>query len=230
MPDHEAVCALRAESAALAAVLADLTSADFDLPSPCPPWTLGDLTCHVIIGAGRIAQALAEPEDDDIGALVSTTGYFRRDDRFSAAVNADRIEIARNLAARLGSADAIRGALSRTCTEAIGLLMQAPPGRIVRTRHGDKMLLTDFARTRVVELGLHGLDLAIGLGRPPWLTDQTAAVVEDLLLPEGGADGLRAQLGCDRVGLIARLTGRVTLSAAEETALARAGVVHLALG
>jgi hypothetical protein len=45
----------------------------------------------------------------------------------------------------------------------------------VRTRHGDVMLLTEFMRTRVLELAVHGLDLATGLGRDPWLTGAGAA-------------------------------------------------------
>jgi hypothetical protein len=31
---------------------------------------------------------------------------------------------------------------------------------VVLTRHGDRMLLTEFLRTRVLELAVHGLDLA----------------------------------------------------------------------
>jgi hypothetical protein len=100
----------------------------------------------------------------------------------------------------------------------------------VRTRHGDRMLLSDFAVTRVVELAVHGLDVAAGLGRRPWLTDDAAAVLEDLMLPGGSAGALAARLGCDRAGLIARLTGRTPLSAADQAALAESGVAILALG
>jgi len=44
---------LAAEAAALQAALARLTEQDFNLPSPCPPWSAGELLCHVVIGAGR---------------------------------------------------------------------------------------------------------------------------------------------------------------------------------
>ncbi|MFD0591208.1 hypothetical protein ACFQZ4_00275 [Catellatospora coxensis] len=53
--------------------------------------------------------------------------------------------------------------------------------RLVTTRHGDPMRLTDFQVTRVVELAVHGLDLADALGVAPWLTAQAAGVVEGLL-------------------------------------------------
>jgi hypothetical protein len=81
------------------------------------------------------------------------------------------------------------------------------------------MLLTEFAKTRVVELAVHGLDVAAGLGREPWLTPPAADVLAELMLPDGTATRLCASLGVDTAGLIARLTGRVTLSPPEEELL-----------
>jgi len=52
-----------AEAAALSRVVAGLDSTDLSRTSPCPPWTIGALICHVLIAAGRIAQALAEPDE-----------------------------------------------------------------------------------------------------------------------------------------------------------------------
>jgi hypothetical protein len=92
------------------------------------------------------------------------------------------------------------------------------------------MLLTDFARTRVVELAVHGLDLAFGLDMRPWMTGAAADVVIDMLLPDGRGDEFCARLNCDGIGLIARLTCRTTLSAADEQLLAGAGITRMALG
>jgi uncharacterized protein (TIGR03083 family) len=232
--------ALAAEAAALQAALTGLTEQDSSLPSPCPPWSVGELLCHVAIGAGRIQAALAAPEPPQpaqpahaalpgTAGTAGTAGYYRRDTRFSTAVDADRIEMARALARQLGGPTAMVRELDRRCRESVQLLAAAPPDRTITTRHGDRMLLTDFAGTRVVELAVHGLDLAAGLGRPPWLTAEAADVLEELWLPAGHADGLRQQLGCDRVGLIARLTGRASLSSAEQQLLRDAGARSLAL-
>jgi uncharacterized protein (TIGR03083 family) len=229
MPVTEVATALAAEAGALCAVLAGLTAADLDRASPCPPWTAGELTCHVIIGAGRIAQALRGP-DDPAASLITTVGYYRADERFSSDVNANRIDAARALARQLAEPAALRTELTRACAESVGLLARAPSDRTVRTRHGDWMRLTDFARTRVVELGLHGLDLAVALDRPPWLTAAAATVLEDLLLPAGNASRLRAELGCHRAALIALLTGRAEPAPAQADVLARAGATRLALG
>jgi hypothetical protein len=119
---------------------------------------------------------------------------------------------------------------ARARREAWALVRAAPPGRVVRTRHGDLMLLTEFLRTRVVELAAHGLDLATALNRDPWLTAEAAAVIEDLVLPPGAAPVIRERLGWDRVTLIAALTRRRPLTAAESGLLAAHGVRWLALG
>ena len=221
--------AFAAEAAALQGVVSGLTETDLSRGSPCPPWMIAELLCHVLIGADRISQALGQPADAS-GPLITTVQYYRPDERFSAATNADRIETARTLAARLGGPAAIAAELGRRSRESVELLTTAPAGRTIRTRHGDRMLLTDFARTRVVELALHGLDLAIGLDKRPWLTGAAADVLVDLLVPDGGGDQLCARLNCDRVGLIARLTGRAALPATDEQFLAGARVTRLALG
>ncbi len=226
--------AFRAEAEALAAAAATLTEADLARPSPCPPWTTGALLCHVIIATGRVDQAVGAGQEGtagQAGPLVDARGYYRPDERFSPVVNTDRIDVAAGLAARLGTAPAIRAELTAACARTVAVLATAPPDLEVRTRHGDRMLLTEFLVTRVVELGVHGLDLANGLDRRPWLTAPAAEVIENLLLPRTGlSDELRVRLGCDQAGLIARLTGRVPVSPAEQSVLAGVGVTRLALG
>jgi uncharacterized protein (TIGR03083 family) len=57
-----------------------------------------------------------------------------------------------------------------------------PADRVVRTRHGDAMLLSEFLATRVVEMAVHGLDLADALDQQSWLTPAAAAMLQELLL------------------------------------------------
>jgi uncharacterized protein (TIGR03083 family) len=231
MPPSLTYTALRVETATLSQVAAGLAGTDLSRPSPCPPWTVADLLGHVIIASGRIEQAI-EAGPGAPGELVSARGYYRADERFSADVNADRIDVAVALAARLRTAAAIAAQLTAAGDRSLALLEAAPAGQVVRTRHGDRMLLPEFAITRVVELGLHGLDLAAALGREAWLTPAAAGVLENLLLPAGAPSPreLADRLNCDRAGVIARLTGRVPLSAGDRDQLAQLGVTELALG
>ena len=241
--------AFAAEAQSLAAAMAGEPAAVFGVPSPCPPWTVGELFWHVANAADRVGRMLAEPEPEPEpelepepeaeaagrgrGAerLVSAAGYYRPDRRFSAATNADRIATAQRGAAGLDPAG-LQAAFDRAWRSTVAAAAVAPPGRRVRTRHGDLMLLTDFMRTRVLELAVHGLDLAAGVGREPWLTGAAAGVVEELILAGQGraAAVLGQQLGWDRAVLIAKATGRSPLTAAERRAVEDSGLHWLALG
>lgn len=76
---------------------------------------------------------------------------------------------------------------------------------------------------------MHGLDLAAGLDRPPWLTDAAAAVVEELMLPAGSAR-LREEAGWDRPTLVAMATGRLPFRPSDAALMERHGWRPLALG
>jgi uncharacterized protein (TIGR03083 family) len=221
--------AFGAESERLSEVAAGADDAAFARPSPCPPWTVAELLYHVQMTMGRLSVMLAAPEPAG-NDLVPAPGYYRADQRFSAAANADRIQSAQRGAAALPGAAARARDFCQAREHACTLLQAAPPGRVVRTRHGDRMLLTEFMRTRVLELAVHGLDLAAGLDRQPWTTDLAAHVTEELLLPSSAAARLRTATGWDRVTLIAKLTGRAPATATETQLVQSLGIQRLALG
>ena len=172
---------------------------------------------------------LAAPEPAG-PALVSAAGYYRPDPRFSAATNAERIQSAQRGAAALAGPAARARDFGEARRQAEAAVRDAPPGCVVRTRHGDRMLLREFLRTRVLELAVHGLDLAAALDRAPWMTAPAAQRHRGPAAALRAAAGLRAETGWDQVGLIARLTGRCPLSPAETGLLQSAGVRWLALG
>ena len=88
------------------------------------------------------------------------------------------------------------------------------------------MLLRDFMVTRVVEVAVHGLDLAAALDRSPWLTPEAAAELTGLLLPDPSA-GLG---GLDVVTFVRAATGRGLLSLPARDVLEKSGPRRLALG
>jgi uncharacterized protein (TIGR03083 family) len=221
--------AFGAEARQLSGVLAGLDEAAFARPTACDPWTVAELVCHMRMAVGRLPAMLAAPEPADPD-LVPAAGYYRADQRFSPATNADRIQSAQRGAAALAGAAARVRDFDAARRQAESALRDAAPGRVVATRHGDPMLVTEFLRTRVLELAVHGLDLAAALDREPWMTIQAAQVTEDLLLPAGAAGWLRAETGWDRVSLIARLTGRHPVTPAETGLIQSTGIGRLALG
>jgi hypothetical protein len=142
-------------------------------------------------------------------------------------VNDDRIRPAQRGAAALPGAAARASDFRRARNLAWSLLQAAAPERIVATRHGDAMVLTEFVRTRELELAVHGLDLATALDRQPWMTGPAAQVTEELLLPD--AARLRDAAGWSRLTLIAKLAGRRPATAAEASLIESLGTQRLAL-
>ncbi|MEO3772177.1 maleylpyruvate isomerase N-terminal domain-containing protein [Micromonospora sp. B9E7] len=215
--------AFSAECAQLTEVLADLVDADLDGPTDCPPWTVRELIAHVRTGVGRLTDMLAAPAPPR--AEVDAAGYFGRA-KFTEQVDADRIAGGRRDALQVDQ-PALATELERAWRATEAAVAAAPPDRVVRTRHGDAMRLTEFLRTRVVEVGVHGLDLAAALGRPPWLTAPAAEVIADLL---AGGRPAPSGLGWDRLTLIRKTTGRAALTAPERTAIDAARFRWLAFG
>jgi uncharacterized protein (TIGR03083 family) len=221
--------AFRAEAERLSEEVSAMDAAGFGRPSSCPPWTVGDLLGHVRIGVGRVPAMLAAPEPSP-GPLTSAPGYYRPDLRFSPVTNRDRIAAAQQAAAALGGGPDLARAFDQAWREAWAAVRAAAPGRLVLTRHGDRMLFTEFLRTRVLELAVHGLDLASGLGRLPWLTEAAANVVTGLLVDADVAARLLAESGWDQVTLIAKATGRAPATPADDALFERHALRRLSLG
>ena len=199
MTDLRSLEAFRLEAQALSGVVAGLSAAEWNLPTRCPPWTVRELLGHIRVAMAWLPDMLAAPEPDE--ATVSAVEYYRPDDRFSPRTNAARIGLAQDCAAGQADGAALAEDFAATWQRVDRLCRAEPAGRVVRTRHGDPMLLSQFLVTRVVEVAVHGLDLADALGREPWLTPQAAALVTELLLGPGrrtGAHG-RADPACRRV-------------------------------
>lgn len=229
--------AFRDECGRLEEVLGGLADGDLDRPTTCPPWTVRDLLAHVRTGAGRLVDMLAAPAPER--AEVDAAGYFGAA-KFTPEVDRDRIDGARREAHALPGVPEVAAGFARAWRATDAAVAGQPPGRLVRTRHGDAMTLTEFLRTRVVEVAVHGLDLADALGRPPWLTPTAAAVVADLLTggspaPRGGAPtrpgrALPDGLGWDALTLVRKATGRSALTDRERALVDRSGFRWLSFG
>ena len=221
---EEAVAAFTAEVTAMVAALRDTPDSAFANLTRCPPWTVAEELAHTVLACSRLEAMLAEPEPQ--GPEIPAAQYFRPDERFSPAATAKRIADARLEAATRPVTEQLRVLQSQL--DLMPRVTREPRERLVLTRWGDPMTLTDFLATRVVELAVHGIDLADGLGVSPWLTDAASDVVEGLVLPRGAAR-VRAATGWSRPTLLRKTTGREPLTTTDQTLLHRADPTHLTL-
>ncbi|WP_205326471.1 maleylpyruvate isomerase N-terminal domain-containing protein [Glycomyces sp. YM15] len=220
-----ALTALNRESERLSAVLAGLAPGQWMTPTRCAPWDAAALAAHITGALERLGPMLDAPEPPV--ATVDAAGYYSPDERFSPGVDEIRIDSAAEAAKAGGPAVAARFRTAwRTARDRCA---HEPEGRRVTTRHGDPMTLDDFLTTRVVEVAVHGIDLADALDRPRWTTPEAAAHVTALLLGPAHATA-PAGLGLGAVDFIAKATGRDAFTAAERAAVEARGIAWLALG
>lgn len=240
---------LIAEAERLSENLRDLDDDAWALPTACEPWNVKELLGHIAVTISWLPGMLhspapipREPEDP----LVSAQGYYRPDPRFSSETNSRRIELGREYAARTtGNGATALAMFEHEWRRAAAMCAAEPEGRVVRTRHGDAMLLNDFLVTRVVEVAVHGLDLAAAVHREPWLGESAAELLAVLLMDDGGgvdgvgdsedsadsgAEQVRRQLGWEPATFVAKATGRQPVSEAERAELDRLGIHWLTLG
>ena len=202
------LAALRMEGSRFEVALEALDAADSDRPTRCPPWSVRDLLAHVLVACDRLPTMLSE--DAPSSADVNAWAYFRSDRRFSDDANAARVDAARRLAGSSPSGNALAAAVGDAVRRMADAAAGEPHDRLIRTRWGDAMLLDDFLATRVLELVVHGLDIARALDRSPWTSTEAAAATLTVLV-DGRPDEALARTGWEAVELIERATGRAPL-------------------
>lgn len=214
--------ALTAECARLSRTASTLTAEQWEAPTRCLPWNTAELLAHITAALSRLTWMLdAAPPD---AATVDAAGYYRPDTRFSPRTDTARIDEA--AAAAKAGGPAVAESFHTTWRAVTDRCHTEPPGRLVTTRHGDAMTLEDFLVTRVVEVAVHGIDLADALGEPRWTTPEATRCTVDLLLDQPDA---LATLGWDPVAFIAEATGRDPMTEADRDRAASLGLTPLTL-
>jgi uncharacterized protein (TIGR03083 family) len=222
----EVMDAFRAEAEELGRRAAEVSEEEWTRPTRCEPWSARELLGHVCVVIGWVPGMLTGPSPQR--AEVSATQYYRPDHRFAEAANTARISLAEDHASSHASGAALTEDFGQIWRRVDGQCRHEPDERVVLTRHGDAMLLADFMLTRVVEVAVHGLDLADALGRKPWLTAPAGDLLLHLLA--GSRANLVDGLGWSRPQFLRKATGRAPLSAQESDQVERLGLRWLALG
>ncbi len=204
-----------------------LSETEWDRPTRCEPWSVRELLGHIRVVLAWVPEMLAAPAPE--AADIDAVEYYRPDARFSEQTNTARIELARDYANQHVTGASLVKDFTATWQRVEEMSRQESAGRVVRTRHGDAMLLSDFLLTRVVEVAVHGLDLADALERDPWLTPEAGSVLLDLLAGPDHIPAIEA-LEWDPEVFLRKATGRADLTDEERAEVTRLGVQWLTLG
>jgi len=212
-PQPNVVDVFAGECEVVAGVSLALEEEAFALPTRCPPWDVKALLGQMFRDVDRILAYRDEPT----AALPDTTSvsYWRSYDPVDDGpdIAARAIEVADAFAS--GAELAI--AFDRRRNEAVQAALDMPPHRLFGA-YGRTLVFDEYVRTRVLEIAVHGLDLAHALGRAPWVTPEAVVVVRTILTGLLEAEPPIA-LAWDDVTYIETGTGRRPLSDVERAAL-----------
>ena len=207
------VDALAAEAERTGAFLKGLAPGDWTKPTRCAPLDVRELAVHALRGGYRVLDSLAAPRVDgeaekdavtywDYDPAVVGTGVVDRAKQESQARAPDADIAAEWLGCWARAIDAARAALDDDP------LIPALPGM---TR------LSEFLKTRCIEVCIHTMDLRDALGLAPDPDPECLEVVCDILRGILGTD-LRPR-GVDEVHFALAATGRESLTDDERTML-----------
>ena len=205
-------------------VVLSLPERDFGLPTRCPPWDVKALLGHMWRGMDRLRTALAAPAPPEPD--TDAVSYWRRYEKGRSADSASISRRAQEAAASFPTGRDLARSFDALWREALDAVRSEDGGRVVST-WGPRLQLEEYLKTRVLEMAVHGLDLARALSREPWVTPAGAATTREILVGLLGSDPPPA-LGWDDVAFIEKGTGRQEVSAGEREVLGeRAGLFPL---
>jgi uncharacterized protein (TIGR03083 family) len=208
-----AIQALKLECALVSETALALSEEEFSRPTRCPAWNVKELVAHMHRDIERIVVSMAVEVSGrpDVDAVTYWRSY---DPVGDAPTMADRSK-ARADSYRTGLEVAI--VWDDLWRHALDLVEGEPPSRPFAT-WGPVMLLEEFLKTRVVEITVHGMDLADALGRDPWPTSEGLDTTIEILRGSLGGQPV-GELEWGPMTFVEKGTGRQPLSDVERRTL-----------
>jgi uncharacterized protein (TIGR03083 family) len=195
----------------VSALLAGLAPADLERPTRLPPWDVAHLVAHVYRAFERIPDSLAQPPASRPPEADAATYWraYERDDG-STQPRAD------SLVEQFGH-EGVVAAFDGMWQRAADLLDGVDGATVVET-WGPAMRIDDYTATRLVEVVIHGLDLADALDRPAVAAPDAVALVAHMLTALHGAP-VPAALEWSQLEFVEKAAGRADLTPVERQVL-----------
>lgn len=212
-PRRDPVTILDGECERVAEVALGLDEDAFALQTRCPPWDVKVLLAHMYRDVDRILAYRDEPTAAEPDTTSVT--YWRSYDPAEEGpfITARSVEVADGFA----TGPELARAFDRHRREAVAAAGVMSPGRLFGA-YGLTLRFDEYLGTRILEIAVHGMDLAHALGRPPWITAEGSAVVRDILVGLLGQEPPDA-LEWDDATFIETGTGRRPLPDGERSTL-----------
>ncbi len=201
--------ALRSEASNVAHTLAELTPADWERPTRCPPMRVHELAAHALRGVIRLREMFAAGASDEEPEKDGAT-YFQYD-----VVKESPKVVERSFAAAKefpveDFSNRWRAEWGEILDEVDAALLEGDP---VLPGIFGRIKLSEYLRTRAVEIVVHHMDLRDALGLEPDPDAEALDVVCGVLAQLLGTDP--RVLGMDGVRFALVGTGRELLNDAE---------------
>ncbi len=207
------VDALEAQCKELSALVGELNEEELSRVTRCPPLTVREMVGHVGSMLHRFAEALGQDFDEPVSHDRSSYYAVFRDEVAPLVVEESQTEAAAR------SDEELRSWLDAGIAAAVQEARATPPDKVTGTRRFPRRLTAlDFTATRVLECGVHSMDVSHATLRGEQIHPDASEIVKGIL------DGLlRAELpkglGWDTRTFILSGTGRRRLESNERFVL-----------
>lgn len=212
---QRAVAALAAEVNAITAAVTVAAERDFTRPTRCHGWTVKDLLLHLLRDAYWALVVFATPTQAP--ADVDFVSYWRTFDPADTAQHEANERSTRLAASAYRTGAGLAPSGGRRPRLRCGWLRPRSLARGSPPR-ATSWGVDDFIVTLVAEVTIHGLDMAPGLGRVGWASEEGLALTHATVVGLLGRE-VPAELGWDKVRLVLKLTGRAPLTDGERAML-----------
>jgi uncharacterized protein (TIGR03083 family) len=177
MTSADPLAAVQDECELVSGVVLGLSEADFHRSTRCPAWSVKQLLGHMFRDVDRLNIALQQPLPQ--AADTTAVTYWRSYDPVTDGVAiADR---AKELAASYPSGKQLGEAWDEMWRRAVEAARSTRRDRVI-VSWGPTLTLEEFLKTRVLEITVHGTDLADALSMRPWPTGSGLAITREILV------------------------------------------------
>ncbi len=213
--------ALEAQCRELVALVGELDGADFDKATRCPGWTVKELVAHcenmLVRLVGENAKAVdGSPEIDRAGYYSYDPDGPREDEPDKTFSESIKQRVIDEVGGR--SPDELKRSLEDSIEGAIAGMRDIEPDRVIKRTGHPKMRFDEFVATRVLEFGVHTMDVGHATLRGERIVPEAVPVVVGILNGRLDAE-LPKGMGWDARTFILTGTGRRHLEPNERFAL-----------